>query len=178
MFFVKKCNLDCGFRRLLTRAEHYPLLPDREYLLPPLNEASHGAVGPRVAGFRKQTQTSPPLKHTPLTLILTAGLHAASAQENQEAFLFEDGGQQRQFVVAADQNASIDAKGKTRIRSASADSELDRVSPQAGTKTAPTGEEPTLVLYEKGAVRNAFTRRIGLAPLFWTERAGCFWFSC
>jgi subtilisin-like proprotein convertase family protein len=96
------------------------------------------------------------LKRTPLTLILTAGLHAASAQESQDAFLLEDGGQQRQFVVAADQNASIDAKGKTRIRSG----ELDRVSSQAGTKTAPTGEEPTIVLYEKGAVRNAFTRRI------------------
>jgi subtilisin family serine protease len=99
-------------------------------------------------------------KNTPLALILTAGLHAASAQQNQETFLFEDGGQQRQFVVAADQNASIDSKGKTRLRTASADSERNAVAAQAGSRTATAGEEPTIVLYEKGAVRDRFTRRI------------------
>ncbi len=98
--------------------------------------------------------------NTPLTFLLTVGLHAASAQQSQDAFLLEDGGRQRQFVVAADQNASIDSKGKTRIRSGAADSSIKAGAAQARSRTAPTGEEPTLVLYEKGAVRNAFTRRI------------------
>jgi subtilisin-like proprotein convertase family protein len=110
---------------------------------------------------RKQTDSEIEMKQPVcLSLLITAGLHAASVQQSQDAFLLEDGGRQRQFVVAADQNASIDSNGKTRIRSGAADSGLNAVAAQAFSRTAPTGEEPTIVLYEKGAVRNAFTRRI------------------
>ncbi len=92
----------------------------------------------------------------PLTLLIGAGFQAASAQEGPKVLVIEDGGVKREFVVATDEVASVDNRGRVTLTPASGSPNLAAM----GTQAMSTGGEKTIVLYEKGAPRNEATRRL------------------
>ena len=96
----------------------------------------------------------------PLFLLIGVGLRTASAQAPLNALLMEDGGRQREFVVANDQVATIDSKGNVSIRSVLGAAGKDAVAAQAEAHALSTGKETEVVLYEKGCERDEFNRRI------------------
>lgn len=78
----------------------------------------------------------------------------------QDSYQVRDGGRDRTFVVAKDEVATITPGGKIRTRLFSPLPSAKAVAAVAQTETLTTGEEAEVVLYEKGAPRNEFTRRI------------------
>lgn len=97
-------------------------------------------------------------------VVLAAGIVGAAAQATppplaKDSFRVRDGSRDREFVVARDEIASFDAGGKIHSRRFAEVHSASEVAAEAEAQTRATGEEAEIVLYEKDAPRNEFTRR-------------------
>lgn len=100
-----------------------------------------------------------------LALILAWAGTAQAAPEDLdkggrgERLWIEDGGFERQFVVALDELSVTEPEGRRAPRTVTAVRSLADIRQRAVQLEGDTGQEVELVLYEAGRARNAYTRR-------------------
>jgi subtilisin-like proprotein convertase family protein len=95
-----------------------------------------------------------------LCFVTATALSGASAQSIPERVRLNDSGQEREFIIATDELASTDAQGMVSILPIKRASTATAATSEARSRTKLTGKETEIVLYEKDAPRNEFTRRI------------------
>jgi subtilisin-like proprotein convertase family protein/subtilisin family serine protease len=78
----------------------------------------------------------------------------------KDTFKIRDAQQDREFIVAKDEVAKIDRQGRIRAERMAGARTADETRKRAEAAAAQSGEETDLVLYEKEAPRNVFTRRL------------------
>ncbi len=97
------------------------------------------------------------------TLLALAVLRAEDADAqaiNQPVHHIHDGGGQKQYEVARDEVVTTNRSGKDIVQRFEAKANADEVRRHAEQQEAATGEETSLVLYEKGREHKDSTRRL------------------
>lgn len=95
-----------------------------------------------------------------LSLNLLQAQDATTQVINQPVHRIHDGGVDKQFEIARDEVVTTDRSGKDTVRGFAAKASADDVRHHAEQLEASTGEETSLVLYEKGLEHKESNRRL------------------